>query len=270
VSFVSFVLNQRSDTESKSTTAVRLPDFIIGGAPRSGTTWLYELLDRHPDVYMARPLKPEPKFFLVDHLYDKGLPFYSDTWFAAVPDRRLAGEKSTDYLESRDAAERIARDLPNVKLVFILREPADRAYSNYLWTKMNGLETEEFATALHLEERREQELPERWKFARPFSYFSRGLYADLLGEYFKRFPREQILILNFQDILDRPQRIAGRLHEFLGVDFRPQDAEGIGVINPSEKRGETLGRDLHRDLQEKYAGPNRRLAALLGPDFEMW
>jgi sulfotransferase family protein len=249
---------------------VRLPDFIIGGAPRSGTTWLYELLDRHPAIHMARPLKPEPKFFLVDHLYEKGLRFYSDTWFGDAPEGRLAGEKSTDYLESADAAQRLARDLPNVKLVFILREPADRAYSNYLWTRMNGLETEDFATALRLEAQREMELPEKWKFTRPFSYFARGLYAELLDDYFKRFPREQILILRFEDILDRPEHIARQLHAFLGVEFRPGDVEGLGVINPSEKRGETMDEDIRRELQSQYAGPNRRLAALLGPDFEMW
>jgi hypothetical protein len=249
---------------------LRLPDFIIGGAPRSGTTWLYELLDRHPRIHMARPLKPEPKFFLVDRLYEKGLQYYSDTWFADAPAGLLAGEKSTDYLESPEAAGRIARDLPDVKLVFILREPADRAYSNYLWTRMNGLETEDFKTALRLEDEREKTLPEKWKFTRPFSYFSRGLYSELLEEYFKRFRREQIRMLRFEDILDRPQHIARQLHEFLGVEFRPQDVEGLGVINPSEKRGETMDDDIRRDLQARYAGPNRRLAALLGPDFEMW
>jgi hypothetical protein len=56
---------------------LRLPDFIIGGAPRSGTTWLYELLDRHPDVHMAKPLAPEPKFFLRDDEYARGLRYYS-------------------------------------------------------------------------------------------------------------------------------------------------------------------------------------------------
>lgn len=249
---------------------MRLPDFIIGGAPRSGTTWLYELLDRHPQVYMAKPVKPEPKFFLVDDLYEKGLRYYSDTWFAAAGNGQLAGEKSTDYLESTAAAERIARDLPRVKLVFILREPADRAYSNYLWTRMNGLEHEDFETALRLEEQREQTLPERWKFARPFSYFSRGLYADLLVEYFRRFPREQIQILRFEDIDDRPRDLAERLHRFLGVDPRPQDGEGLGVINPSEKRGETLDDAIRRDLMSRYADSNDRLAAMLGPGFELW
>jgi hypothetical protein len=249
---------------------MRLPDFIIGGAPRAGTTWLYELLDRHPDVYMARPLKPEPKFFLVDHVYAKGLKFYADTWFAAAGHSRLAGEKSTDYLESAAAAERIARDLPRVKLVFILREPAERAYSNYLWSRMNGLETEDFETALRLEAAREQELPERLRFARPFSYFSRGLYADLLAPYLQRFTREQMLILRFEDIRVRPGDPAGRLHRFLGVSPRSEDVDGLGVVNPSEKDGMALDEALRRDLLARYAEPNRRLAAVLGPEFELW
>jgi len=249
---------------------VRLPDFIIGGAPRSGTTWLSELLDRHPDVYMAKPVKPEPKFFLVDHLYEKGLQYYSDTWFAQAGEWQVAGEKSTDYLESRPAAERIAHDLPHVKLVFILREPADRAYSNYLWTRMNGIETEDFETALRLEPERERTLPEKWKFARPFSYFSRGLYADLLADYFKRFRREQMLILRFEDIDQRPAVLADRLHRFLGVEPRPDDVDGLGVINPSENRGETLNAASRRNLMARYAEPNRRLAAMLGPDFAPW
>src|SRR5207244_8286354 len=126
---------------------------------------------------MAKPLKPEPKFFLRDDEYAKGLEYYSKKWFEGVGSSKLAGEKSTDYLESPNAAARIARNLPHVKLIFLLREPVSRAYSNYLWSKMNGLETEEFATALRLEAERERELPERLKFTRPFSYSSRGLYA---------------------------------------------------------------------------------------------
>ncbi len=249
---------------------MRLPDFIIGGAPRSGTTWLYWLLDRHPDVYMAKPVTPEPKYFLVDHLYDKGLAFYADHWFAAAGAAPHVGEKSTDYLESAPAASRLARDLPRVKLVFILREPADRAYSNYLWTRMNGLEPEDLPTALALEERRERELPDRMKFARPFSYFSRGLYADLLAPYVQRFARGQMLVLRFEDIVSSRAALAERLHRFLGVPPRPLDAEGIGVINPSEQEVGGMPDAVRRALRERYAEPNRRLAAMLGSDFRMW
>jgi hypothetical protein len=231
---------------------------------------------------MAKPVSPEPKFFLVDRVYEQGLAYYSETWFAAAGDAQVAGEKSTDYLESATAAQRIARDLPRVKLVFILREPADRAYSNYLWTRMNGLETEDFETALRLEAQRERDLPERLKFARPFSYFSRGLYADLLAPYLERFQREQILVLRFEDIFDdvlesaveqvgaRPTATAGRLHRFLGVRPRANDALALGVINSSLKDGLMFDEGLRQELRARYAEPNRRLASLLGPDFDPW
>ena len=219
---------------------------------------------------MARPKQPEPKFFLVDQLYAQGLEHYSRTWFAGAPANQVAGEKSTNYLESPVTAARIARDLPRVKLVFILREPVARAWSNYLWTKMNGLETEDFETALRLEDERERMLPERFRFARPFSYMSRGLYADLLKSYFRRFRREQVLILKFEDIISTPGALATRLHAFLGVAPRAGDADGLGVINPSENSDATLSDSLRRLLADRFAGPNRELAALLGPSFQLW
>lgn len=219
---------------------------------------------------MAKPVTPEPKFFLIDRLYEKGLPFYSDTWFAAAGPGQLAGEKSTDYLESAAAAQRIAHDLPDVKMVFILREPVDRAYSNYLWTRMNGIEHEEFATALALEDERDRTLPDRWRFARPFSYFSRGLYADLLEPYMRSIPRDRVLVLKFEDIVMAPETLAVRLHSFLGLPARPEDGRGLGVINPSEKTPDPLADDVREALARRYIEPNRRLALLLGPDFELW
>ena len=250
--------------------SLRFPDFIIGGAPRSGTTWLYALLDRHPGVYMAKPVTPEPKFFLVDSLYERGIEHYARTWFSGAPADRVAGEKSTDYLESATAAERIARELPRVKLIFVLREPVARAYSNYLWTRMNGLESESFARALELEDERERTLPERWKFARPYSYFSRGLYAELLEPYLRRFPREQLLILKFEDIVSSPVAVAAGLHGFIGVAARPGDVTDLGVINASAKDNDVLDPSLQAQLAERYREPNRQLAELLGPAFSLW
>lgn len=219
---------------------------------------------------MAKPLAPEPKFFLRDDEYAKGLQYYSEKWFAGADAAKMAGEKSTDYLESSAAATRIARDLPHVKLIFILREPVSRAYSNYLWSKMNGLETEDFATALRLEDQRERDLPERLKFTRPFSYFSRGLYADLLEAYFNRFMEHQLLVARFEDILERPAALAETVQRFIGVTPRPGDAEDLGVINPSEGDATGLAGDVRRDLAARYAAPNRRLATILGPSFPMW
>jgi hypothetical protein len=250
---------------------LRLPDFLIGGAPRSGTTGLYAALDRHPGIYMAKPVKPEPKFFLVDDLYTKGLEHYATTWFGQVPAGRVAGEKSTDYLESATAAERIARDLPHAKLVFILREPVDRAYSNYLWTRMNGLETESFENALALEDERERTLPPRLKFARPYSYFSRGLYADHLRPYVDHCAPGQLLVLKFEDLIAGPRALVSRLHDFLGVDERPADADDLGVVNAADRHEhDRLPVDVRAALAERYREPNARLARLLGPSFAIW
>jgi hypothetical protein len=242
---------------------------LIGGAPRSGTTWLYAALDRHPAIYMAKPIKPEPKFFLVDELYEKGLAHYATTWFGDVPAGRIAGEKSTDYLESATAAERIGRDLPDARLVFILREPVDRAYSNYLWTRMNGLEHESFADALALEEERERTLPPRLTFARPYSYFSRGLYADLLQPYVDRFAPDRLLVLKFEDLAERPRALLETLHAFLGVDVRPTDADGLGVVNAAERHtADRIPDDVRVALADRYREPNAQLARLLGTEFE--
>ena len=219
---------------------------------------------------MAKPLKPEPKFFLLDDEYDKGLQYYSSRWFDGVDPSSIVGEKSTDYLESSAAASRIAKDLPHVKLIFLLREPVSRAYSNYLWSKMNGLETEDFATALRLEEKRERELPDRLRFTRPFSYFSRGVYADLLEPYFNRFMEHQLLIARYEDIIERPAAVADAVHRFLAVSPRPTDAETLGVINPSARDVQGLADEVRTELSTRYIEPNQRLATMLGPSFPMW
>jgi hypothetical protein len=219
---------------------------------------------------MAKPVKPEPKFFLVDDLYQRGVEHYSRTWFADAGDAPLAGEKSTDYLESAAAAARIGRDLPRVKLVFILREPVSRAYSNYLWTKMNGLETEDFDTALTLEAQRERELQPRLRYARPFSYASRGMYADMLRPYLDRFPRDQMLIVRFEDILAQPHELAERLQRFLGIEPRPADADDLGVINPAERPVDGIPEEARKALLARYIEPNRELARMLGAEFTVW
>lgn len=247
------------------------PFFIVGGAPRAATTWIYYSLDRHPGLYMAKPVAPEPKFFLVDNQYREGLDHYRRTWFADVPKGCLAGEKSTNYLESAKAAQRIRENLPDIRLIFILREPCARAYSNYLWSSHNGYEAEEFKSALDLEYKREKDLPEQYRFSRPHAYFSRGLYARLLETYFHLFPRENIFCLNYDHIVVSPGDTLARVHSFLGVPTRPWDASGLGRINQiKEEEKQMMPEDVRNMLHERYAEANRELAALLGPEFGVW
>jgi len=220
---------------------------------------------------MAKPMRPEPKFFLVDSLYERGLDYYAANWFDSLPDRIL-GEKSANYLESGIVAERIHHKLPQVKLIFLLRNPVDRAYSNYLWSCRNGLENETFERALELEDQRERTISPEWKFARPHANFSRGLYADHLARFFRLFPREQILVLRMEDIIARPKDVVQRFQHFLGVALMPELADGIGIINASMPDGGAppLRSDLRAALQQRYREPNRRLRALLGPHFVGW
>jgi Sulfotransferase domain len=249
----------------------RLPDFIIGGAPRSGTSWLYALARRHPQIAMAEPIVPEPKFFLVEELWQLGIDYYSEKWFNLLPSGRVLGEKSTNYLESPEVAQRIQLALPGVKLVFLLRNPVDRAYSNYLWSRQNGLETETFEQALALEEQRERDLPHRLRYARPQAYFSRGLYSEHLVRFYDRFSRNQILVLRYEDVRSRPEDIAASFHRFLGVTEMPALARDLGRVNAARfLQSEPLSPLLRRRLSERYSAANLRLAALVGPGFEMW
>lgn len=226
------------------------------------------MLDHHPDVYMAKPERPEPKFFLIDDLYERGLAYYA-RWFAYAPSRVMKGEKSTNYLESAVAADRISRALPSVKLIFSLREPAERAYSNYLWSKANGLESEDFPTAVELEALRDRTCPPEYAFSRPHAYLSRGMYADLLKPYFDRFPREQILCVRFEDLTASPRETVGRIHRFLSLRELPDTAGDVPPLNRTQSERDTVP-DHVTAIRHHFSEANDRLRDLLGPDFEVW
>lgn len=247
------------------------PDFIIAGAPRSATTWLYQLADRHPRIDMAKPMRPEPKFFLVDELYTRGLGYYARTWFDPLRADCVLGEKSTNYMESPVVAARIHECLPGVRLVFVLRNPVDRAYSNYLWSTKNGLEMETFERALVLEQQRERHLAPELRYARPFSYFSRGLYARHLESYFRLFPPDRILVLLQEDIATAPHSVAEKFMEFVGVTPMPGLADGLGIVNAAVPEGAPpMADETRAALAQRYRDPNRRLRELLGRDLTIW
>src|SRR5579872_6966347 len=220
---------------------------------------------------MTQPVSPEPKFFLIDELYNRGIEYYSRTWFDQMPATAIRGEKTTNYLENRDAAERIRQNLPDAKLVFILREPVERAYSNFLWSKQNGLEHEaSFERALDLEQERERSYPPEWQFSRPHSYFSRGLYAEHLKRFLDRFPAENILVLKTEDAFADPSGVANAFYRFVGASENDEIAKAVGTVNAISDRGTPIPESTRTLLAERYREPNRQLGELLGNRFHLW
>ena len=132
-----------------------MKNLFIVGAQRSGTTYLYQILTNHPQVAMAQPVRPEPKFFLDERLVAQGKDYYENTYFnERVEATSYLGEKSTSYIESIEAAQRIHSLYPDARILMILRDPVVRAYSNYRFSVAHQLEKLTFMEALVAEPER--------------------------------------------------------------------------------------------------------------------
>ncbi|MCB2224382.1 MAG: sulfotransferase [Actinobacteria bacterium] len=248
--------------------------FVIGGQ-RCGTTYLHGLLDEHPEIAMARPALPEPKFFYDDDLYRRGLDWYDAHFFAEAGDEPVRGEKSVGYLESDRAAERIAGAFPGASLVVLLRDPVDRAVSNYWFTVGHGLEHRPIDEALRDEDAGMVERDGEWFLAggrriaaNPFIYVRRSRYVEDLRRWSDRFGRDRMHIMVFEDTMGSETAVAG-LYGFLGVDasFRPS---ALGrVVHASSRDGE-LPDGLRRTLAEGFEPYNRALEAEYCVDLGSW
>lgn len=241
--------------------------FIVG-AQRSGSTYLYHLLDSHPEVCMAKPVRPEPKFFLSDDLYRRGREFYEGTYFTSIPGQtRCRGEKSASYIESLTAARRIRDFYPDARILMILRDPVQRAWSNYRFSRQNRLESLEFEEALAAE-------PGRLASARfttsvnPYAYIRRGHYMDYIEAYLGVFAARQLHILILEEIVGSLPATQS-LYRFVGVDhsFVPPSLEK--VINPGE--GDcVLPRAAACYLAQRYEESVQRLELYLGRPLGVW
>ncbi len=174
-------------------------DFIGIGAQKSATSWVYACLYEHPQI--CAPIK-EIHFFSRPR-FSEGKEWYEDH-FKRCGEGKLCGEFSTSYLYSKDAPLRIHSLYPNAKLIAILRNPIDRAYSHY-------------RNAIKAGEIKESESFESFS-AREVSVLEQGLFTQQLTRYFELFPREQVLILIQEDIEKSPEAFMERIFTFLGVD----------------------------------------------------
>jgi hypothetical protein len=235
--------------------------FVIIGAQRCGTTYLTRLLDEHPDVEMAKPFRPEPKFFLTDDEYARGHDHYDQRFF--VDERaRVRGEKTTSYIESELALQRIGALLPDAPVVAVVRDPVHRAVSNYRFSVENGVEHLPLDEALRAAATDDRDWDPAEFSVSPFAYLERGRYADYLERVVHWVPRDRLCVLVFEELIAGPDVLAA-LYERLGVDpaFRP---EGLGEGVNAATGVEELDPETEAWLHGYFAEPNRRLAALLG------
>ncbi|WP_327008966.1 sulfotransferase domain-containing protein [Dactylosporangium sp. NBC_01737] len=202
-----------------------LPDFLVAGVPKAGTSALHAALVRHPQLFL--PEVKEPKFFLSDGPPpDRGGPgdrqtYQEHVWrreeyealFDPAPPGTLRGEATPFYLYDLESHKRIRRLVPAVRIVLLLRDPVDRAHSNWSHLWGAGLEPEaDFEKAVALEPAR---TAAGW--ADFWHYTALGRYGSQLRHLLQYFPREQILLLRYRDLRDDPAGTVDRVCAFLGV-----------------------------------------------------
>lgn len=249
-----------------------LPDLVIGGAPRSGTTYLAALYNRHPDAYVAKPFIPEPKVCMT--AAPGGAAGYAERYkalFRDAPEGKVLVEKTSYYLENEDALERLRSVAPaRTRFIFILREPVERAYSNYLWSRQNGLETLPFEQAARLDPKaRPNPLPGK-AYARPFDYFTRNDYGRFAERWYAAFGRERVRFVLLEDLQARPKAFVREAQAFAGLSIREADGDDLGRVNPSDADGLSLDPALREELRGRMSPLVARFAAVSGVDVGLW
>lgn len=252
----------------KATAFARIPPtFIVIGAQRSGSTTLYRSLSTHPRI--LPPLRKEVHYF--DFQYEKGRAWYL-AHFPGIHKRRVGDrrtitfEASPYYMVHPLAPERVRAFNPKMKLIAILRDPVDRAWSHYHHEVRLGVETLSFEDAIAAEparlsgaERLMKQAPHHYSYAHHhFSYLDRGRYAHHLEPWLQRFPRKRLLVLRSEDMFDDPGPVMNRAFAFLGLPAHRMPADA----GPRRSQA-PMRQELRERLRPFFTEDQARLEALL-------
>jgi hypothetical protein len=258
-----------------------LPDFLIIGTQRGGTTALYHYLKTHPWIVPATIV--DTHFF--DKKYSKGIRWYQahfpTVWEKTYAQRvqrhpLVTGEASSSYLFYPHAPRRVAEMLPHVKLIVLLRNPVDRAYSQYYHAVELGYETLSFEEAIQDEEERTAQEREKILKDEQYeshiyihrSYLARGIYVDQLQAWMHLFPREQFLILKSEEFYSNPLAIFKQVSTFLKApETEPQLNKKEYKQYSHNTYSSRMEATLRMHLIEYFKPYNARLYEYLGIDF---
>ena len=239
-----------SDSIGMDRNAMRLPDFLIIGAAKSGTTTLFDYLCLHPQFY--NPIKDadffnfkkkhiykEPNFFSRDNIYAKGIDWYAFLFSRAEP-HQVCGEATTDYTkypQFPESAARIAQHLPHVKMIYIMRHPVDRAYSYYLQLKAKSKFEETFEE--HIQ--------------KTSVSLDGSNYILQIEQYLKFFPRESFLFLLMDDLSQHPKETLKKVCNFIGID------DEIDLLKENEVKSNQARKRLEYTYRFRLTAPLRKV-----------
>ena len=264
-----------------------LPDFLVIGTKRGGTTSFYFDLLEHPGVV---PLFPPPlpglksvatkgvHYFDVN--YARGQRWYRSYMPTAATRRRISrkhgleavtGEASPFYLFHPAAAARAYATVPDARIIALLRDPATRTYSHWKERRRNGMEKLSFLDALDAEQsriggERERLLNDPSYVSYPWeqeSYATQSRYGELLGPWVELFGRDHVLVAASEDYYAQPDQVLGDVHEFLGL---PRKSTATGLVR-NAAAGADLPAELQAELARRFADSNQALVELLGQRF---
>ncbi len=235
---------------------------------KSGTTYACTVLDEHPEICVAKPFLSEPKFFLKDDEFAKGLEYYESNYFTPEKTAWVFGEKTVHYCEHKKAAIRIKESYPDCKIIMMLRNPVLRALSNYYFSKQNGFETRSLEEVF-LDNIPAPDYDKQKMFISPFAYLERGEYIKYIQLYERYFDRKNFKIVFMEDFVGSQERIA-ELYEFLGVsgDFVPAS---IGeVVHANDVDLSVVNSEVVDRIRGHFVAYNRALEKHLGIELKMW
>ncbi len=257
-----------------------LPNFIIIGGQRCGTTSLYHYLIQHPCVVSS--LRKEVHFF--DLNFKRGINWYRShfplTIYPSVkrliyhPSKILTGEASPYYIFHPLVPKRIIKAIPKIKLIVLLRNPIDRAYSHYNHERKLGYEKLSFEDAIYKEEERlslekEKILKDENYYSMPhrhYSYLSRGIYVDQLKTWFEFFKQKDFLIIKSEDFYQSPEEIYQRVLNFLSLP----ELNLPNYTQYNQQKYPKMNDSTRKVLCNYFKPHNEKLFKLLNASFDDW
>ena len=258
-----------------------VPDFVVIGCQRGGTSSLYRYLGLHPNI--SPSLRKETEYFTAR--FSEGEAWYRAHFplallhrlAAVLGKRRLSFEATPDYLVDPRAPARCHALVPDARIVVMLREPAERALSQFHHNVRLGHETETFERAIELEESRisadlaemvDDPTTSATKFRR-FSYLTRGEYAEQLQRWFDLYPRDRFLIVESEEFFSDPDRVLGKVLDFVGArPWSPREFRNYSYLDRDTGGHEEVPAALRGALDQRFSESNKNLRQLIDTNLE--